>query len=729
MDDVLRIIPLILLVCFSVVVGNCQDDVDVVFITRRSSRTAEIPLEFTAFNQKFNLRLRRNDKLLAPYFQVWRHEGSNTVQEIPELSKPRPCHYLHQDNFSTAALSICEDGLHGVILHSNATLEISPLEEIPISGEGVPHLVKRSYISPPEYFQTSRNYVELPLDAIPRSRRGASPELTIELAVFFDEPAYKLFSPFFNNDERKMRDMLLAYVNAIQALYYHPSLGSRVNIALVRLDLMKKQPLTLPHHDGQREKLLDSFCNYTTINNPRDDEHPNHWDIGLYVSGLDFYADENGKRNGVTMGLATVSGSCYHQYSCVIAELGVTNRLGKPYPSAGFTSVYIAAHEIGHNLGMHHDSTGNPCPRDGYIMSPSRGTTGETIWSVCSRQVVLDLPQKKPCLLDRTTLRSDKLLDHERFYTLPGREWTAKRQCELLLRDRDASVVTFANACQSLQCSSPHRSGYYYSGPALEGTFCANGMECRGGECVPALHFPSDKLLMTKPRLNETGWSKWNEGKCRSGCIKKSRGARAKRRTCRNDSASECKGLSFAVDLCDDSKLCEKRITSEDFATLKCREFSARIPELDAEARGLQAPHEADRPWMGCAIFCKQRHIASYYTPRVELNDLGLDPYFPDGTWCHNNNDQDYFCLQHHCLPSDFQFAKNSLLQNNHRDLDLGPQNARPGGNEVSEEMRKYLSLGGDGSPLLKILPEGVSETEDGDEWVDHDYVELPAFL
>lgn len=48
------------------------------------------------------------------------------------------------------------------------------------------------------------------------------------------------------------------------------------------------------------------------------------------------------------MGLATVGGVCLEQYACVIAEFGTTNVFGKPYPSAGFTSVYIAAHEIGH---------------------------------------------------------------------------------------------------------------------------------------------------------------------------------------------------------------------------------------------------------------------------------------------------------------------------------------------------------------------------------------------
>nr|CAD7579910.1 unnamed protein product [Timema californicum] len=45
---------------------------------------------------------------------------------------------------------------------------------------------------------------------------------------------------------------------------------------------------------------------------------------------------------------------------------------------------------------MHHDGSQNNCPKDGYIMSPSRGTNGETQWSTCSAQVMNKL---RPTLL------------------------------------------------------------------------------------------------------------------------------------------------------------------------------------------------------------------------------------------------------------------------------------------------------------------------------------------
>lgn len=114
----------------------------------------------------------------------------------------------------------------------------------------------------------------------------------------------------------------------VQALYHHPSLGQSIDLTLVRLDLMTNQPRDLPHYDGERGKLLDSFCDYSAHNNPAGDSNPDHWDMGLYVSGwvilsllkqkytaptqtkktilvccrLDFFAYENGQRSGVTMG-------------------------------------------------------------------------------------------------------------------------------------------------------------------------------------------------------------------------------------------------------------------------------------------------------------------------------------------------------------------------------------------------------------------------------------------
>ncbi|CAH2050238.1 unnamed protein product, partial [Iphiclides podalirius] len=133
------------------------------------------------------------------------------------------------------------------------------------------------------------------------------------------------------------------------------------------------------------------------------------------------------------------------------------------------------------------------------------------------------------------------------------------------------------------------------------------------------------------------------------------------------------------------------------------------------------------RMWMGCAIFCRRAAGGGFYAPRVELNAAGLDPYFPDGTWCHNDGATDYFCLQHHCLPENFKMTPQWHVWDLPSQDIGGPFNARARSVDDGSEaaIRSYLSLDEAGTPLARAaLPPHMPE-EPEHNWEVVDYVEI----
>uniref|UniRef100_A0A182JD08 Uncharacterized protein n=1 Tax=Anopheles atroparvus TaxID=41427 RepID=A0A182JD08_ANOAO len=211
-----------------------------------------------------------------------------------------------------------------------------------------------------------------------------------------------------------------------------------------------------------------------------------------------------------------------------------------------FESVFVVSHEIGHNLGMRHDTSENNCDPSLYIMSPTLGS-GKITWSSCSRNYLNTFlkTSQATCLFDRGHYGSS--LDHTGEGKLPGERFDADQQC-LLKYGKDSTrskSQDLADICRDLHCQ---RDRYTWtSHPALEGTSCGKLMWCRSGVCaskIPGLTLQSTgkhitafktidkktfieglKFASLRQDISRTlntipTWDSWSEPtECVSGCL------------------------------------------------------------------------------------------------------------------------------------------------------------------------------------------------------------------
>jgi len=214
---------------------------------------------------------------------------------------------------------------------------------------GKPHIIKRSV----KYLANSNLYHLNNFQSKKRYQRDVQTRtqhnITVDLAIFLDAKAYHTFMPFLDNNEKKLRDIILTYVSNIQAAFHHPSLGIRVDISLVRLDFIKKQPSDLKileyEYDVNEDLLFDLFRKYAKKLNNSLDDHNLHWDIGLYLTGRDLYTlynEEDGMTADFTsVGISFASSVCSSYYSYAVVEFGAQGGI-----SSSFASSLVAVRQI-----------------------------------------------------------------------------------------------------------------------------------------------------------------------------------------------------------------------------------------------------------------------------------------------------------------------------------------------------------------------------------------------
>ncbi|KAF2369048.1 Peptidase M12B ADAM/reprolysin [Trinorchestia longiramus] len=472
-------------------------------------------LSLDALGHKFTFKLVESAGLVSPAAAlVHRYRNYTAVQSLVEK---RNCLYTgHQQN-TTIAISICSH-MRGVIRSPTEELIIEPLPATAqrrhrrsLLDQTMPILVHRRGGATPcsstqkegdgdrEYLlsrfqpESQSALFNRPIPRITDLGSGLSNSadhdlflgggggprqklpsvIYVETAVFVDKDLARHMENYFPRDsQEQLVQVVLAMVNAVQLLYSEGSLGVEVHFIIKRLEILHEDPAGL-HRPHDIDIYLTNFCRWQRDENPPGDDHPLHWDHALVLTGLDLYTvTSRGRLNSQVVGLAPVAGMCSSSSSCTVNE------------GRHFESVYVVAHEIGHNLGMRHDgvTAGNSCDPGEHLMSPTLGS-GKISWSTCSRRYLEIFLSSDQSLCLRDAAEATTELDH-RGSLLPGQRFPADMQC--LLKhgpgSKHADTQDLEDICEDLHCRRDHYT--WTSHPALEGTTCGALKWCVQGRCL-----------------------------------------------------------------------------------------------------------------------------------------------------------------------------------------------------------------------------------------------------
>lgn len=442
--------------------------------------------------------------------------------------------------------------------------------------------------------------------------------LVIELAVFADQYLWDQFVKLHGTDSAysKLQDFLATTLYNVQMLYDHETIKPKVTFKIVRYEVLKHQPSELRNiRDAQ--SYLNEFCKYQYRWKGR------QWDHAIMFTGLDLI---RWGHDLTISGIAHVNGVCDPAHSCLLAE------------AFGFRAVFIAAHEIGHGLGMHHDE---PLCESRFIMSESLGQ-GKVVWSKCSmNDFNKQLNRLNVQGLNCMTVDSNHAVMSIYDGYLPGQKYDVGKQCELSsgLGFSEVKIPPYTNVgiCQIVYCKHKYQSRAYTTHPALEGTVCETGKYCIGGKCVP---MPNQKAPV------HGGWSSWSTVDCsHCGCPPVAGGLSVLRtiRSCTNpypiNGGTACSGDNTMGVVCGQAKCRSNKPvygTVDDYLQLACTNKKKQMKSFVLLGTGTQIVHNAEK---ACKVFCNVR------TGTTLKNFRFYGDFLPDGVPCGNRK----YCLDGRC--------------------------------------------------------------------------------
>ncbi|XP_061563697.1 disintegrin and metalloproteinase domain-containing protein 9 [Cololabis saira] len=322
----------------------------------------EVSYALNINNRRHLLHLKKNRDFLHPKFVQYSRDASGSYK-TSHPSQHVHCYYHGEVGgyeSSVVALSTCS-GLRGVIVLGNETFGLEPVPDS-TTNEHLLYLLKDSQSEPVtcgvvgeaasapshEPFEPGQSLVSLL-----RRKRNLPQTSYVELVLVVDNLRYN----FKEKNETAVREEMVEMANLLDG--YYKQLNIRV--VLVGLEIFKdSNPFSV---DGSAGEVLGRFVKWRKATLLPKIRH----DMGQLIVG------RPGPYGGGVLGMAFVGTVCSVATS---GGINVFSDNSLPYIST------VVAHEMGHNLGMNHDSTRCNCDGKSCIMSATAG--GSTKFSQCS---------------------------------------------------------------------------------------------------------------------------------------------------------------------------------------------------------------------------------------------------------------------------------------------------------------------------------------------------------
>uniref|UniRef100_A0A671NXH0 A disintegrin and metalloproteinase with thrombospondin motifs 14-like n=1 Tax=Sinocyclocheilus anshuiensis TaxID=1608454 RepID=A0A671NXH0_9TELE len=578
----------------------------------------------TVFGKELHLRLRANRRLVAPgAFVQWQEDFEEQAKERilgdcvftgDVTDMPR----------ASVVISNC-DGLAGLIRTDDEEFFIEPLEkgQQEVEVKGRVHVVYRrskahclhgskSLVCSVTDFGIAElpnalNVLEEKLSETERKRRHAKKDdYNIEVLLAVDDSVVR-----FHGKEH-VQNYVLTLMNIVDEIYHDESLGTNINIVLVRMILVGyRQSISLIER-GNPSRSLEQVCRWANTQQRLDPEHAEHHDHAIFLTRQDFGP-------AGMQGYAPVTGMCHPLRSCTLNH------------EDGFSSAFVVAHETGHVLGMEHDGQGNRCSDEtsmGSIMAPLvQAAFHRYHWSRCSKQELNRYIHSYDCLLDDPfELKWPKLTE------LPGINYSMDEQCRFDFGVGYKMCTAFRtyDPCKQLWCSHPDNQYFCKTkkGPPVDGTECAPGKWCFKGHCIwRSSH---------QPYGHDGGWSSWGKfGSCSRTC---GGGVRSRSRQCNNPvpayGGRDCPGTTFDYQVCN---IEDCPSPYEDFRAQQCVQRSNKYHN---NIKHTWLPYEHPDGERNCELSCRSKETGEV----VFMNQV-----MHDGTRC-SYTDPFSVCARGECL-------------------------------------------------------------------------------